>query len=294
MRLLFVVLALALCLPATAGVVVSREFDSPALQRKWTYAVYLPDGYETSTLRYPVLYLLHGHGQNLYDWANYGHIQQAADALIAHGDMPPAIIVMPDAGTTWYVDRKEKMETAVIHDLIGDAERNFRALGARDGRLVGGLSMGGYGALRFVLKYPEMFVSAALLSPAIYDPEPPQGSGARRAGVFGAPEFDPHVWQELNYPALWGAFLAKKIAVPMYIVSGDDDTYFIEAESTRLYSLLRRNGQPAELRIVDGAHDWRVWESTIGDALRYIFRYSARPATAAAGAAKDAKARKSR
>jgi S-formylglutathione hydrolase FrmB len=294
MRLLFVVLALALCLPATAGVVVSREFDSPALQRKWTYAVYLPDGYETSTLRYPVLYLLHGHGQNLYDWANSGHIQQAADALIAHGDMPPAIIVMPDAGTSWYVDRKEKMETAVIHDLIGDAERNFRALGARDGRLVGGLSMGGYGALRFVLKYPEMFASAALLSPAIYDPEPPQGSGARRAGVFGAPEFDPQVWQELNYPALWDAFLAKKIAVPMYIVSGDDDTYFIEAESTRLYSLLRRNGQPAELRIVDGAHDWRVWESTIGDALRYIFRFSGRPATAAAGAAKDAKARKSR
>jgi S-formylglutathione hydrolase FrmB len=289
MRLLFVVLALALCLPAIAGVVVSREFDSPALQRKWTYAVYLPDGYETSTLRYPVLYLLHGHGQNLYDWANSGHIQQAADALIAHGDMPPAIIVMPDAGTSWYVDRKEKMETAVIHDLIGDAERNFRALGARDGRLVGGLSMGGYGALRFVLKYPEMFASAALLSPAIYDPEPPQGSGARRAGVFGAPEFDPQVWKELNYPALWDAFLAKKIAVPMYINSGDDDDFFIEAEATRLYSLLRKNGQPAELRIVDGAHKWPVWESTIGDAMRYVFRYTARPALVT-----DAKARKSR
>ncbi|HEV8332485.1 MAG TPA: alpha/beta hydrolase family protein [Steroidobacteraceae bacterium] len=288
MRLLFVVLALALCLPATAGVIVSREFDSPALQRKWTYAVYLPDGYETSTLRYPVLYLLHGHGQNLYDWANSGHIQQTADALIAHGDMPPAIIVMPDAGTTWYVDRKEKMETAVIHDLIGDAEHTFRAIGARDGRLVGGLSMGGYGALRFALKYPEMFASAALLSPAIYDPEPPQGSGARKAGVFGAPDFDPQVWKELNYPALWDAFLAKKIAVPIYIDSGDDDTFFIEAEATRLYSLLRKNGQPAELRIVDGGHDWQVWESTIGDALRYIFRFSARPAAAGPDAAKDA------
>jgi enterochelin esterase-like enzyme len=248
----------------------------------------LPDGYETSTLRYPVLYLLHGHGQNLYDWANSGHIQQTADALIAHGDMPPAIIVMPDAGTTWYVDRKEKMETAVIHDLIGDAEHTFRAIGARDGRLVGGLSMGGYGALRFALKYPEMFASAALLSPAIYDPEPPQGSGARKAGVFGAPDFDPQVWKELNYPALWDAFLAKKIAVPIYIDSGDDDTFFIEAEATRLYSLLRKNGQPAELRIVDGGHDWQVWESTIGDALRYIFRFSARPAAAGPDAAKDA------
>ena len=55
--------------------------------------------------------------------------------------------------------------------------------------------MGGYGALRFALKYPEMFAAAGLLSPAIYDPEPPQASGARRAGVFGAPEFDAQVWK---------------------------------------------------------------------------------------------------
>jgi S-formylglutathione hydrolase FrmB len=54
--------------------------------------------------------------------------------------------------------------------------------------------------------------------------------------------------------------------------------------------LLRKNGQPAELRIVDGAHRWPVWESTIGDAMRYVFRYAARPATPAM----DAKARKSR
>jgi S-formylglutathione hydrolase FrmB len=155
--------------------------------------------------------------------------------------------------------------------------------------VVAGLSMGGYGALRFVLKYPEMFAAAGLLSPAIYDPEVPQGSGARRAGVFGAAEFDPQVWKELNYPTLWEAFLAKKIAVPMYINSGDDDDFFIEAEATRLYSLLRKNGQPAELRIVDGAHKWPVWESTIGDAMRYVFRYAARPALVT-----DAKARKSR
>ena len=197
MKLLFAFIALLVTLPATAGVVVTREFDSPALQRKWTYAVYLPDGYDTSKLRYPVLYLLHGHGGGLYDWVNLGHIQQHADELIAHGDIPPAIIVMPDAGTTWFVDRKEKMETAMIRDLVGDAERNFRALGTRDGRLVGGLSMGGYGALRFVLKYPEMFAAAALLSPAIYDTEVPQASGARKAGVFGAPDFDP-LWTMLD------------------------------------------------------------------------------------------------
>jgi S-formylglutathione hydrolase FrmB len=288
-RLLFVALALAFSLPAAASIVITREFDSAALQHKWSYAVYLPDGYETSNLKYPVLYLLHGHGQDLYSWVNFGHIQPTADELIAHGEIPPAIIVMPDAGMTWYVDRKEKMETAVIQDLVGDVQRSFRVIDDRKGRVIAGLSMGGYGALRFVLKYPEMFAAAGLLSPAIYDPEVPQGSGARRAGVFGAAEFDPQVWKELNYPTLWDAFLAKKIAVPMYINSGDDDDFFIEAEATRLYSLLRKNSQPAELRIVDGAHKWPVWESTIGDAMRYVFRYTARPALVT-----DAKARKSR
>jgi len=288
-RLLFVALALAFSLPAAASSVITREFDSAALQRKWSYAVYLPDGYETSNLKYPVLYLLHGHGQDLYAWVNFGHIQPTTDELIAHGEIPPAIIVMPDAGMTWFVDRKEKMETAVIQDLVGDVQRTFRVIDDRKGRVIAGLSMGGYGALRFVLKYPEMFAAAGLLSPAIYDPEVPQGSGARRAGVFGAAEFDPQVWKELNYPTLWDAFLAKKIAVPMYINSGDDDDFFIEAEATRLYSLLRKNGQPAELRIVDGAHRWPVWESTIGDAMRYVFRYTARPALVT-----DAKARKSR
>lgn len=275
-------LALALSLHATAGTIVEREFRSAALSRNWSYTVYLPTGYESSNLRYPVLYLLHGNGGNRYSWINDGHIQQTADVLIARGDIPPCLIVMPDAGTSWYVDRKENMETAVTKDLIADVEQNWRALSTRTGRLVGGLSMGGYGAMRLSLKYPEMFAAAALLSPAIYNPEPPETSSARRVGVFGSPDYDPAVWKEYNYPALWDAYIAKKMPVPMYINSGDDDDFFIEHEVAQFYFLLRTNKQPAELRIVDGAHVWTVWESTIGDAMKYIFRYAERPAMNAA------------
>ena len=141
--------------------------------------------------------------------------------------------------------------------------------------------MGGYGAMRFALKYPEMFAAAALLSPAIYNPEPPENSVARTAGVFGAPVYDASIWKSFNYPALWEGYLAKKNPVPMYINSGDDDDFFTEFEAVQFYELLRKNKQPAELRIVNGAHSWAVWESTIGDALKYIFRYSARPAMTA-------------
>jgi len=270
--------SVAFASPALAGVVVTREFKSTALDRSWKYAVYLPTGYEASALRYPALYLLHGNGGNLYQWVNQGRIQQTVDALIASGDIPPTVIVMPDAGTSWFVDRKEKMETAVIAELIPDVEKAFRVLRSRDGRLVGGLSMGAYGAMRFALKYPEMFAAAALLSPAIYNPEPPENSSARSVGVFGAPGYDAAVWKSLNYPSLWEGYLAKKNPVPMYINSGDDDDFFIEFEAVQFYELLRRNKQPAELRIVNGAHVWPVWESTIGDALKYIYRHAARPA----------------
>lgn len=272
--------ALLLSSASFASEIVTREFKSDALGREWKYEVYLPTGYETSRLRYPVLYLLHGNNGSGRDWVDKGKVQSVADGLIASGDMPPAIIVMPDAGVTWFVDRKQKMETAVIRDLFPEVEKNLPVLRSREGRLIGGLSMGGYGSLRFVMKYPEMFAAAALLSPAIYAPMPPMNSGARRVGTFGEPDFDEQVWKSLNYPSLWQSYLEKKTPVPMYINSGDDDEFMIEAEATKLYSLLRANKQPAELRIVDGAHTWAVWGSTLGDAMKYVFRYSAKPASA--------------
>lgn len=268
---------LLLAAQAVAGVIVTREFESTALKRQWSYAVYLPTDYEVSKLDYPVLYLLHGAGGNRNDWAALGGIQATADQLIRSGAIPPALIVMPDAGNSWYVDGAEKMETAVLEDLLPDVERHFRALHEREGRLIGGLSMGGYGALRFALKYPETFAAAALLSPAIYDPEPPPQSAARRAEAFGGKEFDAGLWRSLNYPALWEGYLQKKTPVPMYINSGDDDHLSIAQEAVKLYELLRKHEQPAELRIVDGGHAWPVWAGTVGDALRYIFGFAARP-----------------
>lgn len=73
------------------------------------------------------------------------------------------------------------------------------------------------------------------------------------------------------------AFLKKGVQVPMYINSGDDDEFMIEAEATNLYSQLRRAKQPAELRIVNGKHEWMVWESTLGDSLKYVFSTVSRP-----------------
>jgi len=265
------------------SIIEAAEFYSPVLGRNWTYNVYLPDGYTSRPdLYYPVMYLLHGNGGSRNDWAGWGRLRQTADRLIHKGEIPPAIIVMPDAGTTWYVDLKEPMETAFFQNLLPHIETKYRALTSRDARVIGGLSMGGYGALRYVLKYPDAFQAAALLSPAIYDPEPPVNSSARTVGVFsGQPgpggAYSATVWQEYNWPALWQGFLARQIPVPMYMNSGDDDEFFIEMEVARLYNRLRREGQPAELRIVNGKHEGAVWTNTLGEALEYVFRTVRRP-----------------
>ncbi len=254
---------------ARAGNVSSVEFFSNSLDRNWAYTVYLPEGYKDSALRYPVVYLLHGNGGNEQDWLLNGKIVNTLDKLISSGEIPPVIVITPDVGTGWYVDRKEKFEAAFIKDLIPEIDDRFRTVPDRYGRFIAGFSMGGYGALRFAFVYPELFCAAGLINPAIYAPEPPETSSARKVGVFGDP-YDGNIWKSFNYPAFIEEFLEKNIKVPLYIVSGDDDYFNIELHATLLYEELRKSGQPAELRIYNGGHTWEFASERIGEVLKYI------------------------
>ncbi|MGU7813078.1 alpha/beta hydrolase [Burkholderia sp. AW49-1] len=248
--------------------VALRTFRSASLKRDWSYTVYLPPGYNPEGARYPVLYLLHGNAGNANDWITQGRLQATADTLIEHHEIPPVVIVMPQGGTDWYVDRKEKMQSAFLNDLLPEVEAHFAVSNQRAGRAIGGVSMGGFGALRFSLLEPGLFCGAMLLSPAIYANEPPLNSAARYVGVFGDRQFDPRVWHELNYPALLRGYFARNWRVPMFIAAGDDDLT-IQAESSVLYTHLRRAQNPAELRIVDGGHTWEVWRGLLGQGLKY-------------------------
>jgi enterochelin esterase-like enzyme len=106
---------------------------STTLGRDWDYTVYLPDGYDKSNLRYPVLFLLHGFSEDEFTWVSKGNINAVADQLIAAGEISPVLFVMPGSGNNWYVDNKEKIETAFINDLIPEIERKFRILPEREG-----------------------------------------------------------------------------------------------------------------------------------------------------------------
>ncbi|WP_323043321.1 alpha/beta hydrolase [Paraburkholderia sp.] len=272
---------LALCAavgaPASASTVMSRSFHSEALGRDWAYTIYLPTGYHHDAARIPVLYLLHGNNGDANDWLTQGHLQSTADALIERKEMPPVAIVMPQGGTDWYVDRKEKMETAFFHDLMPEIETRYAVATQRGGRMIGGVSMGGFGALRYAMTQPELFCGALLLSPAIYPNEPPLASAARRVGVFGERQFDPHVWHALNYPAQWERYIGRPYRLPMFIAAGDDDLA-IQADASSLYTHLRLAGNPAALRIIDGGHTWDVWSALLPAALKYTLGCVKQPA----------------
>ncbi|MFP4906033.1 alpha/beta hydrolase, partial [Paraburkholderia sp. BR14261] len=202
------------------------------------------------------------------DWVTHGQLQTTAATLIARHEIPPVVIVMPQGGTDWYVDRKERMETAFFQDLLPEIEAHFAVDDARDGRAIGGVSMGGFGALRYTLEHPDMFCGALLLSPAVYAGDPPPSSAARHVGVFGDHQFDAQIWRTLNYPALWKPYFAQPRRVPFFIAAGDDDLV-IQAESSLLYTRLREAGNTAALRIVDGGHVWPVWRELLPAALKY-------------------------
>lgn len=262
-----------------AGVINHESFYAVHLQQNMKYNVYLPDNYKKN-VKYPVVYLLHGASGNENDWAsaNYGNIGETADKLIKNKSIPAIIIVMPDGFTdSWYVDSLVyQMESAIIDDLIPYIESKYSI--DKNVRYIAGLSMGGYGALRFVLLYPDYFKGAGLLSPAIYDPLPPESSSARTTPVFqNRDTFDNSLWEKYNYTNYLDEYLYSNKQIPMYIVSGDDDVYNVEYYSTILYEKLKANKKLSELRIVDGGHSWDVWKDNIDEVLLYFFNKKPQP-----------------
>jgi S-formylglutathione hydrolase FrmB len=183
------------------------------------------------------------------------------------------VVVMPGHTGAWWVDgAKDKGETALIKELMPHAEAKYRIDAVRGNRLIAGLSAGGYGALNAVLKYPQMFAASAILSPAIYDPVPPNhSSGVRNPPFQKDGRFDPDLWKSLNYPVHIEAYKKSGTIVPLYINSGDHDTFGIALQASMLFERLRLH-QPngLELRIVDGDHEWMVWRDTLGDALQFM------------------------
>jgi enterochelin esterase-like enzyme len=148
---------------------------SPALRQSRSAVVYTPPGYglsSQSNVRYPVLYLLHGSPDPGYGWSQYGRAQVDVDRLIVLDHFPPIIVVMPDGngqgtfGDSEFIDAPAKQKngkpglkigTYIVNDVVHWTDSHYRTIRGAQGRLIGGVSTGGYGAANLGLQYPNIF-----------------------------------------------------------------------------------------------------------------------------------------
>jgi S-formylglutathione hydrolase FrmB len=169
-RLPLLACAALVLLPAVAAAqplpVKTVEFQSDSVGRKMKYNIILPANYDKSDARYPVLYLLHGYSSNYTAWARMG--------VPTYARAYDLIVVMPDAGNSWYVNwskseggQKNNWEDGIVKDLVGHIDATYRTIAKREGRAINGLSMGGYGGLMLGLKHPDLFCSVGSHSGAI-------------------------------------------------------------------------------------------------------------------------------
>jgi S-formylglutathione hydrolase FrmB len=216
------------------------------------------------------------------------------DHLIACGSIAPVVVVMPDAPWagrgSWYVDSHYTgddypglpVETALTRDLVRHIDATYRTVDDRWARVIGGYSMGGAGALRYVLAHQDLFAAALVLSPAVYNPLPPADSAARDYGAFGlgAQRFADARYERLNYPALLPN-VNPDLPVRLFLAVGDkeyvnpdpaDATHDLAFEAAVVYNtLIRTRGVTADWRVLGGGHDWEVWRPAFVEGMRNIF-----------------------
>jgi enterochelin esterase-like enzyme len=159
---------------ALQGSLRQVQFHSQALDRDMPYLVYLPPAYGRQGKRYPVVYLLHGAGQRIDEWLSYG-IVETADRMIGSDQLSPMVLVMPlgDLGY-WvnHVDKGDRWGDYVADDLVKHVDATFRTEADAKYRAIGGISMGGYGALVLAFNKPQVFQHVAANSPTLH----PEGS----------------------------------------------------------------------------------------------------------------------
>ncbi len=281
--------------PAAApeGTMSPGRFRSASLGEDILYYVYLPAGYEGGESRYPVVYLLHGRGSTMAEWARIG---RDIDRLAADGEIPPLIAVLPDAPwnqrASYFVDSAytgpdpgRPVETAFITELLPHVDATYRTIADRRARAIAGYSMGGYGALRYALAHANLFMGAIVLSPAVYVPFPPNGSSTREFGAFGKGDrlFDEAAWTARNYPAAAETFAATRLKSYLFIAVGDDEykhpdpddrLHDLDLEAHMVFNLASRvPNLSAELRVLDGGHDWSVWRAGFVEGIRYLAKH---------------------
>lgn len=263
-------------LAQTGKVMDNLSMPSKILKGERKYAIYLPPDYETSQRSYPVLYLLHGGGDDQTGWVQFGEVLHITDKAIRRGDATPMVIVMPDANTGQRgyfndINGDWRYEDFFFQEFMPFIEKTYRIKGEKRYRAVAGLSMGGGGSFVYALRRPELFSSACPLS-ASTGPLTLEDTKEflKRRNVTSKSDAD----VERYYKSISVLELIKQVpddqkkAVRWYIDCGDDD--FLYEGNSLVHIAMRKKEIPHEFRIRDGGHTWTYWRHSLPAVLKFV------------------------
>jgi putative tributyrin esterase len=247
------------------------QFKSDLIGKVLPYNALLPSGYFKSNKRYPVLYLLHGLFGHHDDWITRTNLAEYA----ASYDL---IIVTPEGYDSWYIDSAtvltDKYESYFVRELIPDVDARYRTIKDKRARGVAGLSMGGYGALKYGLKYPDYFAFAGSLSGAL----DPANRSEERPGfawdilrpslvaAFGPVNSRARQVNDLHQIAR--NFTAADISsLPyLYFDCGLEDGFL--ATNREFAEILLSKKIAHQYRQLPGGHNWKYWDRQVREILR--------------------------
>lgn len=276
---LFLVPLLLFPSSAAAGRVQCGAVKSTILKRAVRYCALLPPSYDTEKTRsYPALYYLHGLFENEQSLVNFGGWNMVED-LQRKGSIGEFLIITPEGGRGFYInsrDGRERYEDFFIRELIPAMDRTFRTRAARAARSIGGSSMGGYGALRFAFKYPQLFAAVGVHQAALVE-NPSRGLTASAApflgrvtGAFGSPP-DRAFW-DAQSPFTLARRLSNASRLRIYFDCGTDDEYGFHLGAKGLHELLESRKVPHEFNLFPGEHGWLYVAEHLQDSLEFHSR----------------------
>ena len=275
----FLLLSMVLALPMTGQtgkVMDNLSMTSKILKMDRKYAIYLPPDYETSQRSYPVLYLLHGAGDDQTGWVQFGEVLNIADKEINEGKATPMIVVMPDANTgkRGYVNDIKgdwRYEDFFFEEFMTFIEKTYRIKGEKRYRAIAGLSMGGEGTFIYALHHPELFSAACPLSAATGPASIEEMKNYRLwQNADNVSDADKKAYFE-KYSVLSLINNMKddqKKAVRWYIDCGDDD--FLYEGNSLAHIAMRKKEIPHEYRTRDGGHTWTYWRTALPVVLEFV------------------------
>lgn len=289
--------ALSSSIAHAQGRIDCSAVDSHVLKRKVHYCVQVPGSYDLKdasgqSKTFPVLYYLHGLGDNEQSFSRSGGWTLIEDLRVQRkiGDF---LIVAPEGFASFYInsaDGSERYSDFFLREFMPYIEKKYRVAPGREARAVTGISMGGYGALRFALAYPELFSAVSAQSAALILETPEQLNAMAQDRAQDARDFfAPLLGDPINL-AHWRAndpfALARKNKVALkktaiYFNCGQSDDYGFEKGAAALDKQLTSEGIAHDYRPYPGGHSMNYFLTHLGEVIEFHSKAFAGPVSAA-------------